>query len=83
MVMCAEKVESASSMDWASPMSARKAVKMGKLAAAAGMGRPDWAIMASSAVVLRVTVLPPVLGPLMMSWRWSDVSSKLRGTMRP
>ena len=27
--------------------------------------------MASSAVVLSVTVLPPVLGPLMMSWRVS------------
>jgi hypothetical protein len=67
--MCAEKVESAASMDCASPMSARNAVKTGKLAAAAGTGRPAWAIMASSAVVLSVTVLPPVLGPLMMSWR--------------
>ena len=33
---------------------------------------PACAIMASSAVVLRVTVLPPVLGPLMMSWRVSE-----------
>ena len=79
--MCAEKVESSASMDWASPMSARNAVKMGKLAAAAGMGSPAWAIMASSAVVLRVTVLPPVLGPLMMSWRESAVSSRVSGTM--
>ena len=69
LVMCAEKVESAASMDCASPMSARNAVKTGKLAAVAGMGRPACAIMASRAVVLSVTVLPPVLGPLMMSWR--------------
>ena len=78
--MCAEKVESAASMDCASPMSARNAVKTGKLAAVAGTGRPAWAIMASSAVVLRVTVLPPVLGPLMMSWRCSAVSSRVSGT---
>ena len=67
--MCAEKVESSASIDCASPMSARNAVKTGKLAAAAGTGRPAWAIIASRAVVLSVTVLPPVLGPLMMSWR--------------
>ena len=30
---------------------------------------PACAIIASSAVVFSVTVLPPVLGPLMMSWR--------------
>ena len=67
--MCAEKVESSASIDCASPMSARNAVKTGKLAAAAGTGRPACAIMASSAVVFSVTVLPPVLGPLMMSCR--------------
>ena len=46
----------------------------------AGTGRPAWAIMASSAVVLSVTVLPPVLGPLMMSWRSAAVSSSVSGT---
>ena len=66
MVICAENVESAASMDCASPMSARNAVKMGKLAAVAGMGSPACAIMASRAVVLSVTVLPPVFGPLMI-----------------
>ncbi len=83
LTMCAENVESSASMDWASPMSARNAVKIGKLAAAAGTGRPACAIMASSAVVLRVTVLPPVLGPLMMSWRASAVSSSVSGTTVP
>ncbi len=81
--MCAEKVESAASMDCASPMSARKAVKTGKLAAVAGMGKPAWAIMASKAVVLSVTVLPPVLGPLMMSWRSAAVSSRVSGMTLP
>ncbi len=82
-VMCAEKVESAASMDCASPMSARNAVKTGKLAAVAGTGKPACAIMASRAVVLRVTVLPPVLGPLMMSWRSAAVSSRVSGTTWP
>ena len=40
LMMCAEKVESSASMDCASPMSARNAVKIGKLAAAAGTGKP-------------------------------------------
>ncbi len=61
-------------------MSARNAVKTGRLAAAAGTGRPAWAIIASRAVVLSVTVLPPVLGPLMMSWRLEVVSSSVSGT---
>ncbi len=82
LVMCAEKVESAASMDCASPMSARNAVNTGKLAAVAGTGRPACAIMASRATVLSVTVLPPVLGPLMMSWRCSPVSSRVSGTTR-
>ena len=40
-----------------------------------GTGMPAWAISASRPVVLRETVLPPVLGPEMMSWRasrWED-----------
>ena len=45
----------------------------------AGTGNPACAIMASSAVVFSVTVLPPVLGPLMMSWRSSAVSSSVSG----
>jgi hypothetical protein len=50
-------------------MSARNAVKTGKLAASAGTGIPACAIIASSAVVFSVTVLPPVFGPLMISCR--------------
>ena len=82
-VMCAEKVESAASIDCASPMSARNAVNTGKLALVAGTGIPACAIIASSAVVLRATVLPPVFGPLMISWRSFEVSSKTRGTACP
>jgi hypothetical protein len=50
-------------------MSASTASKMGSSARSAGTGRPDCAISASRPTVFRVTVLPPVLGPVMMSWR--------------
>ena len=66
-VMWAEKVERFCSIDWASPISARNPSNNGKTASVAGTGIAAWAIMPSSPVVLRATVLPPVLGPLMMS----------------
>ena len=78
--MCAENVESAASIDCASPMSARNAVNTGKLAAAAGTGIPACAIIASSAVVFSATVLPPVFGPLIISCRSSAVNSRSSGT---
>ena len=39
--------------------------------------------IANNAVVLSATVLPPVFGPLTISWRVSDVSSSVSGTMWP
>ena len=81
--MCAENVDSSASIDCASPISARNAVNTGKLAASAGTGIPACAIIASSAVVFSVTVLPPVFGPLIISCRASAVSSSVSGTTWP
>ena len=50
------------------------------MAASAGTGSPACAISASRPVVLSATVLPPVLGPLMMSWRASGSSARVSGT---
>ena len=83
LVMWAEKVERFCSIDCASPISARNASKRGKTASAAGTGIPAWAIMPSSPVVLSATVLPPVLGPLMMSCRCSSLSARVSGTTAP
>ncbi len=46
-------------------MSANTASKIGNSARSAGTGMPDCAISASRPTVFSVTVLPPVLGPLM------------------
>ena len=80
LLMCAEKVERFCSIDCASPMSARNASQSGKTASAAGTGIPAWAIIPSSPVVLSATVLPPVLGPLMMSCRCWSLSARVSGT---
>ncbi len=80
LVMWAEKVERFCSIDCASPMSARNASKRGNTASPAGTGIPAWAIMPSSPAVLSATVLPPVLGPLMMSCRCSSFSARVSGT---
>ena len=61
-------------------MSARTASKMGRSARSAGTGMPAWAMSARRPTVLRATVLPPVLGPVMMSSRLSPSSSTVMGT---
>ena len=45
----------------------------------AGTGIPDWAINASRPTVFSVTVLPPVLGPVMISCGRSPSSSTVNG----
>ena len=80
LVTWAEKVERFCSMDCESPMSARTASKIGMSARSAGTGIPDWAISASRPTVFRETVLPPVLGPVMMSSRRGPSSSREMGT---
>ena len=65
-VMCEEKVERLCSMLCSSPMSARTASNTGtQLPSATGRCRPQAAIAHMRPMVLRVTVLPPVLGPVM------------------
>ena len=80
--MCAEKVERFCSMDCASPMSVKMPVKMGRRADSAGMGTPAWAMTESRPTVLSATDLPPVLGPLMIIWRWPAGSATVMGMMR-
>ena len=64
--MCAEKVERLCSMLCSSPMSARMPVNtLTALRSPAGMCSPHCAIRQSRPSVLRLTVLPPVLGPVM------------------
>src|SRR5579883_2750172 len=64
-------------------MSASTASKMGSSARSAGRGIPDCAMRASRPTVFRVTVLPPVLGPVMTSSRRWPSSSMETGTTRP
>jgi len=66
--MWEEKVESDCSMDCSSPMSAYTAPKVEmRLSSPTGMCRPHSAISVSRPSVFRLTVLPPVFGPVMMS----------------
>ena len=65
LVMWEEKVDRDWSMDCSSPMSARTAEHTLTVdPSAAGICRPHWAMRVSKPRVLRVTVLPPVLGPV-------------------
>ena len=77
----AEKVERSRSMDCSSPRSTNTASKNGKrLSIAAGTKRPAWAIRTQSPRVLRATVLPPVLGPVIARPRWSARTRRSTGT---
>ena len=58
-------------------------IEHGNSARSAGTGMPDCAIRASRPTVFRVTVLPPVFGPVMTSSRRSPSSSMLMGTTCP
>ena len=63
-----EKVDRFWAMDCSSPISASTWSKaITRLSSATGMWRPHWAISVRRPMVLRVTVLPPVLGPVMTS----------------
>ena len=65
-VMWLENVDKLCSIDCSSPMSAKISWKMAtRLPLSAKIGRPDWAISCASPRVLSMTVLPPVLGPVM------------------
>ena len=61
-------------------MSAKTPSKIGNSARSAGSGIPDCAISTSNPMVFSATVLPPVLGPLMMSWRSLPSNSTVSGT---
>ena len=57
---------------------------MGSSARSAGIGMPDCAISASRPMVFSATVFPPVLGPLMTSWRcWLSSSTVIGTTATP
>ena len=63
--MCAEKVERDCSILCSSPMSAKIFLKMPvALPSLTGTNKPDWIISVNNPIVLSVTVLPPVLGPV-------------------
>ncbi len=66
--ICAEKVESDCSMLCSSPMSASTLPKTDtSLFSSAGIKRPHMAIRVKRPIVFSVTVLPPVLGPVITS----------------
>ena len=66
LVMWEEKVDRDWAMDCSSPMSASTRENTRTVESSfAGMCRPHWAIRVMSPRVFRVTVLPPVLGPVM------------------
>ena len=68
--MWPENVDSDCAIDCSSPMSANTSRKMGRrLPGAAGMCSPAWCMSASRPSVRRVTVLPPVFGPVTTSAR--------------
>ncbi len=73
LVMCAEKVDSDCSMLCSSPMSAKTPSNTDSAApSAAGTCSPDCAMSTSRPTVFSVTVLPPVLGPVITStWKSS------------
>ena len=65
--MCEEKVERLSSIDCLSPMSTRTSSKtVILLPSLTGMRSPHITIRVRSPTVFRVTVFPPVLGPVMI-----------------
>jgi hypothetical protein len=82
--MWAEKVERLCSMLCSSPMSASTRSKtLTALRSSAGMCRPHWAMRVSRPRVLRLTVLPPVLGPVMTRVSNFCPSSMVMGTALP
>ena len=81
LAMCAEKVDRLCSMLCSSPTSAStRSNTCTALWSPAGMCRPHWAIRHSSPRVFSVTVLPPVLGPVMTSVSYAPPSATVTGT---
>ena len=79
--MWEEKVDRDWAMDCSSPMSASTCSTTRTVQSApAGMCRPHWAMRVSRPMVLRVTVLPPVLGPVMTRVSNRSPSSRSLGT---
>ncbi len=66
-----EKVDRLCSIDSSLPMSLLTLLNTATwLSGEAGIWRPDWAIKVSNPMVLRVTVFPPVFGPV-INTPWS------------
>ena len=81
LVMCAENVLRLAEIDCSSPMSAKRLLKTGSLVPlSAGRCSPACAIAANSPAVFSATVLPPVLGPAMISTRVGGVISTSTAT---
>ena len=84
VTMWEEKVERLCSMLCSSPMSARTRSKtLTALRSSAGMWSPHWAMRVRRPRVLRLTVLPPVLGPVMTRVSKVCPSSMVMGTALP
>ena len=79
--MCAEKVESACSIDCSSPISANILSKNPIFASSRhGTKSPDFAIRQSNPVVFSETVFPPVFGPVTISAEYFSPSAMSIGT---
>ena len=79
--MWAENVERLWSMDCSSPISAKRDLKTGsRVPSFAGRGKPVWFNRAKRAKVLRLTVFPPVFGPVIMRTLFSSRNFMSIGT---
>ena len=79
--ICPENVERLCSIDCSSPMSANTCSNtLSSVPRSAGTWSPAQAIRVNSPTVFRVTVFPPVFGPVMISSVNSSPSHRLPGT---
>ncbi len=83
LVMWEEKVDRFCSMDCSSPMSDLIFSNTPTVVREeAGRGMPHWARAQNRPMVFRVTVLPPVLGPVMTTTRLGVPREMVMGTAR-
>ena len=81
LVMWEEKVDRDWAMDCSSPMSASTRSKIRTVESdPVGMCRPHWAMRVSRPMVFKVTVLPPVLGPVIIRVSKRSPSSRSLAT---
>ena len=81
LTICDENVESDCSMLCSSPISAKTFENIAtRLPSSVGIISPHIVIRVKSPIVLRVTVLPPVLGPVITSVSYSLPNSTVIGT---